>query len=447
MASITFGGLASGLDTNAIIDALMDIERQPLERLERDKSFYKSRLEAFSTFDSKLDALKAAFEDIDTSSEFRSYSAKSASEEFFSVETSSLASAGSYAVEVVNLAQVQKDVSAGYASPSDPSFSAGSLSINGTNIAIDGGDALSTIVDKINAANAGDTPTGVSAALINDGTASGYRIVLSGEDASSTFSATATGVSANGTALTFTGTQTAQQATAIVDGITIVSNNNTLSGAIPGVTVNLLKENEAGEATSLSVSVDTEGVKAKLDQFVTAYNEIITFIADQKDTSWQNDSGLQSVKRRMQKMLVQNVGGTGSLQHLVDIGVSTDENDGTISLDATKINDLIANDFESLEQLFLGDGENGGIVESFSSYLDSVTSSVDGLYASKKKSTDSSIKGIDRNIQNMELRLEQRERSMRTQFEALELLMSSMNSTSSYLTQQISNMNNNNNGA
>jgi len=442
MASITFGGLASGIDSNAIITELMKIERRPVDRLENDKSYLTTRLSAFSDFEEKLKGLLTSFEDVDTSREFRSYSATAASEEFFTVDAGATAAPGSYGIEVVNLAQVQKDVSVGYADSTTGNFTAGTIDINGTSITVDAGDSLGGIVDKINAANSGDTPTGVSAALINDGTANGYRIVLTGEDASTTFTATVTGVSDGTTALSFANTQTAQQATVNVDGITIVSDNNTLTGAIPGVTLTLLKPNAVGETTHLGVDVDTEGIKGKIDAFVSAYNDIISFISDQKDSSWSNDSGLQSTKRRLQSFLTTAIGGTGAYQHLVDIGIKTNKDDGTISLDATTFNDALANNLEDVEKLFIGETGVEGIADKFKNYLTGSTDSINGIYASRKSSTDRSLKNIDNNIESIERRLVQRERTMRAQFEALELLMSSMNSTSSYLAQQMNMLNN-----
>jgi len=444
MSQVTFGGLASGLDTDSIISALMDVEKAPLTRLENDKSYLTSRLSAFSTFDTKLKALQTAFENINSTSEFRSYSATASSEDYFSIQTNSTAKPGSFNIEVVNLAQVQKTAGTGYASTSTSLFSAGTIDINGTAITVDAGDTLATLVDKINTANTGDAATGVSASLINDGTTNGYRIMLTGQDAATTFTASASGVAADGLDLTFTTTQTAQQATVIVDGLTIVSNNNVLKNAIPGVELSLLKTNATDESTQLDVAVDNEGIKTKLNTFVSAYNDIINFIADQEGTSWANDSGMQSVKRRLQSMLVQGVSGSGSFHSLAEIGISTSKDDGTISLNSSKIDELISDDFQSLENLFLGENGSDGINDIFLNYLDGLTDSTNGLYASKKKSTDSSIKGIERNIDSMNLRLEKREASLRSQFEALELLMSSMNATSDYLTQQISSMNSSN---
>jgi len=438
MATISFGGLASGLDTNAIITELMNIERRPIDRMESDKSYLQSRLNAFSDFDGKLKSLMSAFEGLDTKDEFRSYTAIAASEEYFTVDADADAAPGSYGIEVVSLAQVQKDVSSGYSSATDGIFSAGTIDINGTTITIDDGDALSTIVDKINAANTGTSPTGVSAALINDGTANGYRIVLTGEDASTTFTTSVTGVSDGTTALSFSTTQNAQQATVIIDGITIVSDNNTITGAIPGVTLNLLKTNAPGESTHLGVDVDNEGIKSKVDAFIKAYNDIIRFVSDQQDASWGSDSALQGTKRRLQSLLTTAIGGSGSYQTLVDIGIKTNKDDGTISLDSTKFNEALSNNFEDVEKLFTGEIGIDGIAKKFTDYLGAITDSFNGIYASKKEATDSSIKRIDSNIETMERRLEQRERTLRAQFEAMETLMSSMNATSSYLDQQLS---------
>ncbi len=110
---ISFGGLATGLDTNAIIKAIMDAERQPLERMEKEKEYLSSRLEAFSQFETKLDALSSSIGEMNDADKLGSYTTRSGSEDYFSlsVASSSLASKGNYQLEVVNLAQVQKDVS------------------------------------------------------------------------------------------------------------------------------------------------------------------------------------------------------------------------------------------------------------------------------------------------------------------------------------------------
>ncbi len=438
MSSITFGGLATGLDTNSIVKELMALERKPIERLQKDKAYLNSRVKAFSEFEGKLKGLLKAMEEMDTSRELRSYSATSGSEEYFSVSASGNAAPGSYQIEVRHLAQLQKDVSNGYADPSETSFTAGTVTINGTDIAIEEGDSLADIVDKINAANEGDNGTGINAALINDGSQEGYRIVLTGKDAATTFTASANGVAGDGIDLAFSNAQPAQQANIVVDGIDIVSDNNTITNAIPGVTLTLLKENETGESTPFGVEIDQEGISKKIDAFVSAYNDIVRFVDEQSDTSWGRDSGLQSTKRRLQNMLVTTIGGSGDYHNLVDLGFKTNKDDGTVSIEGSKLQEAIADNLDSVEKLFLGEDGVEGITQRFKTYLEGITDSRQGIYASRKASTDSNIRRIESNIETMEMRLEQREKTLRMKFKAMEELVSSLNATGSYVSQQMS---------
>jgi len=103
--SITFGGLATGIDTEAIISELMKIERSPIERLEKDQAYYNNRLKAFSELDGKLKGFLEKAEAIDTRLELNSPALKSSSEEFVAATADSKAQLGSYQISVLDLAQ------------------------------------------------------------------------------------------------------------------------------------------------------------------------------------------------------------------------------------------------------------------------------------------------------------------------------------------------------
>lgn len=438
MSSINFGGLASGIDTGSIVEALMEIERQPLERLESDKEYFSSRQDAFDTLDTKLKTLLEKFEDIDSSSEVRAYSASATSEEYFSVSASGTALPGSYNIEVQSLARQQKDVSDGsYASRSEANFTSGTLTIGTTDIVIDN-DSLDSLVDKINQANTGDNATGVAASILQDG--NGFRLVLTGEDASNAFSATITGgTTANGyDPLAFSTTQTQSLASIVVDGITVTSGSNVFEDVIPGVSLTVNKEQEtAGETTVMTVAEDVDAVKTKFKDMVTAYNAVIDYISDQKDSDWGNDSGLKAVKRNLQKMLTSQVATGGNLTTLSQIGLET-QSDGTLSIDNTVLEEAISENMNDLDTLLAGGEGIEGIASMFNTYLEATTDRADGLAASRQASTDRTLKTIETNIIKMESRLEKRESLLRNQFDAMELLISNLNSTGSYLTQQLS---------
>jgi flagellar hook-associated protein 2 len=437
---ISFGGLATGLDTNAIISAIMEAERQPLVRMEKEKEYLASRLQAFSQFESKLTALSASIAEINGVDKLGSYTTRSGSDDFFSlaVEDSTQAATGSYQLEVVNLAKVEKDVSNGYADANEGIFRQGRVTIEGNNIEIARNSSLNDIRDAINQADQ-DFETGVTANTIFDGT--NYRLVLTGPDAATDFSLSTQGLRVSGQpSLSFTTTQNAELAEVTLDGITITSGSNRIDNAIPGISIDLLKENTPGESTTISIDTDFTEISAKMEALTAAYNDINTFISEQEGSDWASDPAFRSVTRNLRNLLITNFGGTGTFNHLVDIGFKTDPNTGLLSVDSTKLNDALANDYDGVEALLLGDGVNTGMFDRFNSYLDTWTDTFNGLYASKKQSHDSAVKSLDLSIERMELRLEKREQTLMAQFAAMEDLVNSMNSTSSYLSQQLANM-------
>lgn len=437
--SITFGGLATGLDTEAIVTELMRVERFPIKRLENDQSYYKSRLNAFSELDGKLKDFLAAAEAIDTTAELNSPSIKTSSEDYLSASATGTADVGSYQVTVENLAQQQKDVSQGYADKTSATFGTGSLSLTV------GGEASSIMIDSENNSLEGiagainEADQGVQATIINDGTASPYRLVLTGESVSDSFSLDSSGLS-GGTDVnpTMTNTQVGQPAYITIDGIDVYSDSNTLDSSIPGLSLELLKE-DTGVSTTVNVSADKDSTKEKIQGFVDAYNGIINYIAEQKSADWGNDSAFRSIKGRLQDMLVTVQSGGGAYSSLSQIGFET-ERDGTISINSTSLSNALTEDYEGVIGLFSGTAGNDGISTQFAAYLEQMTDTATGLYAGRKESTDSNLRRIDQRILSLEARLEQKEETLRAKFSAMESLVSGMNSQSSFLTQQLAAM-------
>lgn len=427
--AITLGGLATGMDTNALVTELMSAQRKPIAQLEKDKNYLKTRLTAFADFDKKLKDLFSKAESMETSQKFLANKATLSSSEFFTVTASSIATTGAYNVEVVSLARQEKEVAAGVA---DGFTSAGGdLTINGKTVTIAAGSTLGQIRDAINAT----ADIGASASIINDGTGTPYRLV---------FTATKAGlngvdISANTTDLAFT-SQPGSLAQIKVDGINIFRTTNTVSDAIAGVTFDLVKGNLAGQTTSLKVDTDQSAVKQKITDFVKSYNDIVTFVNAQKDASWGRDSGLQSPKSRLQSLLTTAVGGSNALQTLSGLGLAT-QKDGTLKTDDTKLSAALKDNLTGVTTLLAGGGGVEGISAKFKSYLTGITSSVDGLLSSRTKSTDSAVKRIDESLLRMEARLEKREKTLRAQFNALESLVSGMNAQGAFLAQQISGWN------
>ncbi len=450
--AITFGGLATGLDTNTIISELMKLERQPIDRLNVDKSYLTARQSVFTSFDGKLTSFLSTIEKLGTADGVVANKASLSNSEYFTASLSAEAQAGNYSIEVVSLARQEKEVADGVAGDYAVT-TGGDLVLNGKSVTIGAGMSLAEIRDAINATE----DTGVTASIIDDGTAAPKRLLLTADEAgadgveidpASTFSE-----------LSFTTTQVGSDAHIIVDGIDIYSTSNTISEAISGVTFELVKEGELLQAQGsvgvddpprdtytsigLSVSQDDEGIKKNIESFVTGYNGIVNFIASQREADWGSDSRFSSVKRRLQSFLTTAIGGTGAFSTLSEIGLET-QRDGTIELNSEKFSDLLESQVGDLQKLFAGEADSAGevlvegVASRFSSYLESITDSETGIMASSKEITETRTRYIEDRIAQIELRLEKKEDTMRTQFSAMEELVSSLNTQSSYLTQQMS---------
>lgn len=449
--TITFSGLATGLDTNSIVSELMSLERQPLIRMEADKTWLNNRLDAYSIFDTKLNNFLASVKDLDATNDFHPSTINVAESGLFTASGTSNALPGSsYQIEVMALAQVQKNVTTGFSDKAIDQFGNGTLSIivDGVpqNIAISTGNgSLEGIMTAINSGG-----IGISATIINDGTANPYRLVLTGADSATTFNVDVSNLS-NGDLLTpadepLMMTQAATRAHIRVDNIDIYSDNNTISQAIPGVTLNLLKA-EPGTRTGMNVKLDEQVIKERIQAFVNGYNDTVAFVTGQSVINGSEggilagDSGLSSVKRHLQDMLTTRVNNSGSFNYLSQLGLET-QRDGTLKINDNVLDSALQENLVDVEAMLVGQTTSPGVATRFKEYLESLTSSVDGFFAGRKENTYSNLKRIDNRIAQTEVRLEHKENAMRTRFAALEQLISGMNAQSSFLSQQMDMLNN-----
>jgi flagellar hook-associated protein 2 len=473
MSDITFSGLASGVDTTTIITKLMAVERLPVETLSKNKEAEANRLKAYGQLNTLLSDLKTSASAMNLTSNVRTTKANISSESAFTA-TSNAALPGSYSITVTQLAQVQKNISSGYASNSTSIFGTGTVTVNGKPITVDStNNSLRGLMSAINAAT--DT-TGVSASIINDGSGTTpYRLVLTGKDASTSFTVTSDLKDDGGTAIPFTTTtaQNAQQAKLTIDGVDVVSNSNTLSTAISGITLNLKATSPISDQgppiqytpTKLDIVADTDALKEKISTFVSNYNKVMDWIAagyaknipaietsttttDGTTTTTttttptdaqyshilRGDATVNTIKRGLQSILTDMVNTSGSLHILGDLGITTNQ-DGTLNLNNSKLDTALVNNFDGVTKLLAGEDSTDGVMKKFNSYLLDVTSIASGMYAEKRDRYESKVVNLDSQITQKTALLDKTEATLKARFNAMELLVSTMNSQSTFLTQ------------
>ncbi len=482
MADITFGGLATGLPTDDIIEQLIAVERLPIDRLEAQKVDESERLGAYKQLDTRLKDLRDAVAAMNITSEVRAGSVQLSSEENLTA-TSTGGTSGSFDVAVVQLAQVQKSVSSGYSSSTDSVLGTGTITIGSETINITSdNNSLQGLADAINARA---EELGVQANIINDGTdGDAYHLVLTGQDAQTSFTLTSDLVDSEDTAIDFslTDVRSAQQAVAFVDGIRVVSDSNEVSGVVPGVTLHLNKASSttyAGTAeegvdswdwadppqydlTQMTVSADTDVLKEKITTFVDSYNAVMDWISagydefgataptDEEIAAGEEDilsdlvrgdSTVNGVKRQLQSILASSFGVEGTFKVMGQLGIST-RSDGSIGLDETKLDSALEDNFDDVATLLVGDENAEGVMKRFNTVLLEMTGYGTGMYAEKQNAYNIMSERIDSQIRRLEPLIDKKEETLRARFSAMELLVSELNSQSSFLTQQMESLSN-----
>lgn len=450
---------SGNIDVAGIVDQLMTMERRPLAALSTREASYQSKISAFGTVKSALSAFQTAARSLSDLSANPSNTTISSNSALFSATATSAAAIGTHSIEISNLAQAQKLAAAGQADTTT-AIGTGTLTFDfGTTTAgvftsggagaktvtIDGtNNTLQGIRDAINAAK-----IGVTANIVNDGGATPYRLTLSSNATglSNTMQISVAGDAALSNLLNYdpngvmnmTQTAAAQNATLIVDGVTVSKASNTISDAIDGVTLTLLKPTSGPE--SIETKRDTAAFQTAAENFAKTYSDLNKTITDltayntstRKAAVLQGDSVIRGIQTQIRSILGSSVATGGTLTTLSQIGLTT-QKDGSIKLDSAKLTDALNNNFGDLSALLSAPQGYGYTLNQFVS----TTLGFDGALTGRTEGLSNSIRDLGKQRDAINTRLVTVEARYRRQFSALDTMLSSMNQTSSYLTQQLS---------
>lgn len=451
MATITSLGVGSGLDLSSIVSGLMAVEKQPLTALKTKQSTVESRISALGALKSALASLQTAAGNLipgttqTLAEKFSSFAAKSADDTIATATAKSGVAATKYTLTNITLAgaeQVRKTETA-LGIPSGTG--SGTLSIkigsgDSVDVSVNNGASLTDIAKAINSSKAG-----VTASVINDGTAKHLVITAKDSGASNTISITgSTGwegfnfrpSSASADTNSWVSQQAATSASVDVNGLTITSPSNTISDAVSGLTINLLKASSAG--TAINVTQDnTSSITSALNAFVTAYNSAASsmksmgaYNATTKVAgALQGDAVLRSAQAQVSRLVTAKYG-SGDVQTLSDLGISL-QKDGTLKLDSTKLNKAIEADFSAVTDMVAAVGN--GFKTGLNSLIDST-----GSVTSASESANRMVKELQKRQAAMQDRLDKIEERYIKQFSALDTMIAGFNQTSSSLASMLS---------
>lgn len=464
MSIITGIGPTSGINYDNIIRGLLNLERRPIVNLQQRQSVYNATIGAFGELSSRLLALQGAADALRTTANFYVKTASSSNTTVLDAIASSAATTGSFLIEPhsaipsrIHLAHADRRTSTAIvASPTTIINSTGADRIfeytyAGTtrNLTVANGTTLEGLRNLIN--NDAGNP-GVTASILQVA-ANDHRLVLTGRDTGASNSITITaGTTLDGSAGTFNFTNTAFTASTAADarfrvgGVDITRSTNTISDVMPGVTFTL--KAESAIAVTISVTNDTAAIQRNIEAFVTAYNNVVSFVSENSTYDRTRGTGgplfaestPRDIVNNLRSIITHGVAGLpDSMRSLAQIGISTNHNTGMLSINTAELNNRLTTTLEGVANIFTN--TTGGIAVRLHGYIGNVTNAVDGAITLRTRGLNSLVAGISNDIIRLEDRLERTGENLRRQFAALESMISGMTAQQSYLTNLINSWN------
>ncbi len=468
--SITFGGLASGLDTNAIITQLVALERRPIEALQLKRNDEQQRLDLVGTLERLVKDLQTKAEELGDGG-FFAYDLQVASEGVANFQLTGDAPAAAHTLDVTQLAAADRYRFDAVADP-DASLGEGNVTfsvfddetgglVNYDIDIVSGTDSLNDIAATINA-NAGDS---VTASVINTGTEASpsYQLVLTGNQTGSDYAIQDLSVSYPdlGDPVQI---QQASNAQVTIDGLQVERSTNLFNDVLEGISFTVT---QAGGSTSFTVEANSEGIQTNLDEFAASYNAVIDFINGQQEFSEEagqggllfGDSILDRVKNTLQgavfdisdtELLELQSATNNGFVALNQIGISFDS-DGRMELDDDVIEEKLGESLTSFANLLVNDDGDGEISDDDGAFVkltqaietlvdDSTTDiggetvSIKGLFDLRRDTAQTIMGDIDDEIERLEFGVERFEESLVLQFARLEELIGQLNAQGAYLS-------------
>lgn len=418
---ITVSGIGSGLDIESLVTQLVAAERAPTEnRLTLQDARLAAELSSFGVFKGALSSFQSSLAQLNTLGNFNQRITSSGNEDIATLTASSDAIPGSYDLGVTQLAKAHSLASAGYTELTDtvgegvltlrfgttdyvgpdpgpesynsftvnPDRGVATITIDNTNNTLEG------VRDAINNAD-----IGVSATIVNDGSA--YRLLLNSDsngdansieisvsdtgDGNDTDTAGLSALAFNSAATNLEQTVAAQDAIFTVNGLSINSAENTVSGAIEGVDIEL-KDLTGATPINISIAEDRATVKEAISTFIEGYNQFIDTAnaatafdpTSRTAAPLQGDFSVRSIVGQLRQVLTNAVDGfSGPFSTLSEIGITTNT-DGSLALDNSRLDTVLEENFNDIAGLFTAIGRT---TDPTVEYLGSTDATVVDSYA------------------------------------------------------------------
>ncbi|MFG0333795.1 MAG: flagellar filament capping protein FliD [Maioricimonas sp. JB049] len=366
----TIDGLITGIDTESIIQGLLQIQQNQIDLLQSRKTKVLTEQTAFRGLEAQLVSLRSQAGRLNNlqGNVFQQRSVSVSDEGAVIATANRKAAVGTYQIRINQLAAAHQVASQGF-SDDNAAVTEGTFSLRvgdrpESTITVDSSNnTLQGFVDAINSADAG-----VTASIVRDGSGSStpYRILLSsrhtGADNVISVTSNLAASSGNATQPAFdfaTPVQAAANASVSLGegagAITVESDTNEVEGLLSGVKLNLLSA-DASKPVVIDIRRDSEAAVTALQDFVDTYNALMDFVDEQVRYNPESDVGgvllgnrsVIDIQNTIRSTVLDVVPGVSSkMNRLTALGVSVTDT-GRLELNATKLRDVLSGRVEGV---------------------------------------------------------------------------------------------------
>ncbi|HTW57896.1 MAG TPA: flagellar filament capping protein FliD [Terriglobales bacterium] len=418
-----------GINVSSLVQQVLSETDGQLTEWQSEQSTLQSQASDLTSINSDLTNLATAVQALaDPLGALTSLTASSSDTSVLNATASTSATAGTNSVVVSNLATagtVYTDDFSGGADasilPSGQTTGEIDLQVGGSSgttdpITITAGsnDTLNTLASYINSQN-----LGVTASVVTD--ANGSRLALVSQ---STGTPSALAITANNTNLNFDSPTGGTNASLSINGVPYSSTSNTITGAIPGVTLNLAAANP-NEAVQVTVGTDSSAITSAINNFVSAYNQVIGDINQEvtinPTTNTQGPLGTDSSLTELQSSLLADAAysppGTSSSGYvnLAALGINTND-DGTLTVDSSQLASELSSNPAAV-QSFFQNTSNSGFANNFNTDITNQTNPTTGPLNVDLAQNTASQQDLSTNISNFETQLTAQQTQLTSEFD------------------------------
>jgi len=451
MSTLRVSGLASGMSTDDVIEAMCSNRQTEIDNLTAKITNEETQYANWEQINTYMTMLQTDAQNLCNYSNWAQKSVSATDETVLTGTADDTASTGSYTVKITQLATSSQCISNSITNVSSALGYSGTFTVNGQTITVTSTDSLTDIVEKINDKTS-SMSTGVKAYLL------GGIMVLETSDTGAANTIT-TATASGDDILTNLGMNISSHNTAGVDlkgsinGVAITSSSNTVT-KISGVTLNVT---DTG-STTVKITHDTDTIKSLLTTFIEDYNTVMSYLGDESAIGISSSSGaLTGVKGDMAGDITvlnlysksrQNITSlfTGTNEYdsamtsLRAIGIWTTGTDNELSIvDEDKLDDALENNFDAVKEMLRSygnttTGKGTGIMRSFYTYMSDVTDVTTGVIAIKEGTLSDQISNDEERLAQKKSALADYQTELYKHYAAMETMVANYNSQGSYLS-------------